>query len=270
MAMTEITLLIDVGNTRLKWMEQSSSKLSQCLARPYGKKAKIDVLAEVFESYQNNNSSQVNQCIVVHVQGQVFSQSLHDCAQHYGAVLHEVKVKQSLCGIRVGYDTPEQLGADRLVAMIAAHHLYPDVVKCVIDCGTAVTIDTILPTGEHLGGVILPGLQLWKDVLITKTQRINANQGQFVAGKFLSKDLSNALFAKNTDDGIHAGAWFGLVNAIQGIVETLQQRFKEQAFVTILAGGDAHNIAQSLKGDFVVVDDLVMQGLNQISSEQHA
>ena len=68
------------------------------------------------------------------------------------------------CGVRNAYAEPETLGVDRWAALIGAHHQIRGAV-CIVDCGTAITLDLLLADGQHRGGLILPGIEMLKRAL---------------------------------------------------------------------------------------------------------
>jgi type III pantothenate kinase len=149
------------------------------------------------------------------------------------------------------------LGADRFVGMVAAHHLANQQACLVVDCGTAVTIDAVTAEGQHLGGVILPGLQLSADALIARAQNR------------LSLSLENpSVFADKTARAIGGGCLFGLIGAIEGICTRMQQAQPQVKWVKILTGGDASFLQTWLGESFQVIPDLLMQGLRFMTEQE--
>ena len=81
------------------------------------------------------------------------------------------KVESSAAELRNGYEQPQQMGVDRWVAMLAAwerHHA----AACIVDCGTAITLDVVSESGHHLGGVIAPGISLMHEALASRTAQL--------------------------------------------------------------------------------------------------
>ena len=111
-----------------------------------------------------------------------------------------------------------------------AHHAFPTDPVIVIDVGTAVTIDAIDNKGQHLGGLIMPGLQLWSDTLIRNTQLQHTPVNQHAD-----------VFATSTRKGIDNGSLIGLAGAILHVCQSMEQKLK-QPVKRILCGGDSYKL----------------------------
>jgi type III pantothenate kinase len=105
-------------------------------------------------------------------------------------------------GVRNAYPQPHLLGADRWVAAIGAYHLARGAC-CVVDIGTAATIDAITADGQHLGGFIVPGPALMMSSLHAGTSNLAAHTAASLAG-------TPELFADNTRDAIERGCRIAL------------------------------------------------------------
>ena len=88
-----------------------------------------------------------------------------------------LSVSRQAGGVMNAYDDIDQLGVDRWLTIIAAWNRYRSAV-CIVDCGTALTLDVVSASGQHAGGFIVPGLTLMGDVLNRQTQQINASLDQ--------------------------------------------------------------------------------------------
>jgi type III pantothenate kinase len=162
------------------------------------------------------------------------------------------------CGVVNGYATPEQLGADRWAALVAARRrvdtsdLFPAPVV-VVNAGTAVTVDTLDTDGRFRGGVILPGLRLMLRALADNTSGLKSAPGQY-------QD-----FPVNTADALYSGA----VQAICGAIELARARMQHRDTVVrcLLAGGAAADIAPHLSGHPEIVDYLVLEGVLALAQD---
>ncbi|WP_051081589.1 type III pantothenate kinase [Thiofilum flexile] len=251
------TLLLDAGNTRLKWALYNN----QVTAKAFPSMQTLDYqlegnnplgLAGLQQVLQQHPT--IQNIVAVHVLGADFEQSLQALAQDHHLPLQCVKSQAQGFGIQVAYHQPERLGADRFVALVAAHHLYPQQACIVIDAGTGVTIDALLASGEHQGGLILPGLRVSGQALI---QRAKASH---LAQSFDAIEL----FAKDTIQGIGSGSVFGLVGALEGITWRMEQAMGVPV-QRILTGGDSALLKQYLGADYQYVPQLIMQGLQVIT-----
>lgn len=147
-------------------------------------------------------------------------------------------------GVASAYRKPEKLGVDRWLAMIGARHYHSGAV-CIVDCGTAITVDFVAADGRHQGGLICPGLRLMKQALAANTHALPVAAGAGEVG-----------LAADTDAAIDSGVLW----AAAGLVETALRR-QNPSYRLILTGGDAALLAQQLAGDWVLDSQLVFKGL---------
>jgi len=242
-------LLLDVGNTRLKWgmYDGSSIKgtghISRQKFRDDGPGAltvrlprRVDI---VFASNVAGNSFATRLSGVLRAQ----------C----GCDVHFAKSAREACGVTNGYREPRRMGVDRWVAMIGAYHEIRKAVL-VVDAGTAVTIDAIDRQGQHLGGQILPGVSLMGQALAANTSNIPNFQGRATR---VSEGLD--MFASNTAGAVAHGALNAVVGAIERALRTM--RTARHRPVVILTGGDASRILRSLGNQPIHRPHLVLQGL---------
>ncbi len=135
-------------------------------------------------------------------------------------------------GMPVFYDSPRDVGTDRIVNGVAAYEKYRK--ACiVIDFGTATTFDYISAKGEYLGGTIAPGLQISMEALFqraSKLPRVEISKPKEVVGK-------------NTVHSIQSGIFYGYVALVDGIVQRIKNEIKVQAKV-VATGGLASLIAE--------------------------
>ena len=264
-----MVMLIDAGNSRIKW----------CRFNPY--ESHTDVTEVMSENYPKGGISAKNKSTkadtvkvllsqekpakmrMVHVLGELFEREVKAfCLEHEIEFAFVSTHTASYCGVTNGYSLPAQLGADRFVALIGAYHLYPESERIIVDAGTAVTIDALARNGQHLGGVILPGLQLCSDTLIKNTVLPN-----------ISKVNDIDVFATNTTTGIKSGSLYGLSGAIHHICDIMERKraaeLKSNSCQRIVCGGDSQQLAGYLQTynaseKYAVIPDLVMYGLRII------
>ena len=245
-------LLVDAGNSRLKWSELSvTGVLSTQYAQAYADRPALAAFIDLLERYPN-----VTHITLVHVLTNLFAESVQALCIERGIALQLVRSQAQGYGIQSGYREPARLGTDRFVGLVAAHQLAKPQPCIVIDCGTAVTLDAIDAQGKHLGGVIFPGLQLSADALIARAQ-----------GKLsVAFDEDMSVLADHTSQAIGSGCLFALLGAIEGISARMQAAFIQPA-KRILTGGDAITLQPWLQGTYQIETDLLMQGLRYITLE---
>jgi type III pantothenate kinase len=156
-------------------------------------------------------------------------------------------------GVTNAYEAPQRLGVDRWVAMVAARTLTHDPC-CVIDCGTATTVDALSDTGKHLGGVILPGSRLMRESLYRNTRQIPGEAGEAT------------LFGHDTQFGVWGGTTYAVAAAIDRITTEMERAMKVAAR-RILTGGDVGNICRYLQGNYRIEPDLNFTGLRVVAGE---
>ncbi len=155
-------------------------------------------------------------------------------------------------GVRIDMENPREVGPDRIVNAVAAHHLYGGPV-IVIDIGTATTMDVVSKDGDYIGGAIAPGIGISTEALFTRTAvlpRIELN-------------LPKKAIGRNTITAMQSGIVFGYVGLIEGLVARIQAELPEKAKV-VAAGGFAELIAQASKVIDVINSDLTLIGLRLI------
>ena len=242
-----LTLFIDRGNTALKWQLCQQGEMIST--------GKADNGIELDDALRELSDKSLAGIYVASVAGDDVAQALKVWAGKYSQV-EPVFIKSSYkaCGVTNAYKEPERLGVDRWLAMIAAHQRYPGML-CVVDSGTALTMDFLNENGQHLGGFIVPGAELMRKSLLQNTQEINLNSA--VLGNELGMNTSEAVF-------------FGTEQMLQAFVcnkldEVARQYKKEIGLV--LTGGHARHLALGLVSTYHNEQDLVFKGLRLVVEE---
>lgn len=240
-------LLLDIGNSRLKWAQCQTDLIADVAALDYQQAEFLPLLHNAWQALPTP------QVLVISVVG---AQTILDCVLQLAAEYWpQAKIIQPsstgvACGVTNAYLQPEKLGVDRWLVMLAAHQYYAGAV-CVVDCGTAITLDMLTTNGQHLGGLIAPGLSIMRQALVSNTASLNLST---------AKPLSQ--LANNTQTAIANGVLLAAV----GLIETTIARQKS-AFQLIITGGDATLISQHLTVAHKLDADLLFRGLAIISEE---
>jgi type III pantothenate kinase len=197
---------------------------------------------------------------VANVAGQSLEDALRRAAPDLAdAAWHFERTREQCLGLTNGYRQPALLGVDRWIAMIAAFARVGEAV-CVVDAGTACTLDAVDSAGRHLGGVIAPGVGLMQSSLRKDTSDIDLHAKR-------SSGNDEGLFAKSTAGAIASGSVFSLAAlAERGVRELGQVCGHEPAL--ILTGGDAELVARQCQVPCIVVPELVLEGLNLIAENE--
>ena len=155
-------------------------------------------------------------------------------------------------GLRVLYENPRDVGADRVVDAVAAVRLYGQPV-IVVDFGTALVFDGVTKEGDYLGGAIVPGLGLAAESLFTNTSQLRRVE--------LIKPKS--VVGRNTIASIQSGIIYGYVSLVEGMVSKFREEIGADAKV-IATGGQAGIIAKETSIFHAVNPDLTLIGLRMI------
>lgn len=238
-------LYIDRGNTALKWQLVEDTQMSE--VGTFSNDVALTEGLSILKNYRLTN------IYVSSVASEKFHRGLIVWAKECGHPLPVfIESTRDACGVINAYQEAEQLGVDRWLAMIAAYHKYNGML-CVVDTGTALTMDFLLENGEHLGGFIVPGAELMKSSLLNNTQRINVD----------NMPNSNQL-GKNTSEAVTFGIEQMLQLFVREKVAEMEVKYQQQ-MTLVLTGGHANVLAEGLSGCVQLEKDLVLQGLKLVS-----
>ncbi len=173
------------------------------------------------------------------------------CRRYFGIVPLAVEAGIKT-GVRILYENPREVGADRVVDAVAAHRLYGGPV-IVVDFGTATVFDAISREGDYLGGAIAPGIGIAADALFEKTAKLP--RIELVRPKHA--------IGRNTVQSMQSGLVFGYVGLIEGLVARFRQELGGTARV-VATGGLAEVIAKETAVVDVVDPNLTLVGLRLI------
>lgn len=243
-------LLIDAGNTRIKWALVNEDGWLRSGVLLVGQASELPGL---FADLQDTM-----QIWVSNVAGEEVAHHIRNIRAGQPALAHFVVAQKMQCGVRNGYSNAVQLGSDRWAALIAAWGLVQG--KClVVNCGTAITIDALSGQGEFLGGLIMPGVELMQRSLSGATDQLKSAHLKPGQGKY-------AQFPLNTADALFSGA----IQAGCGAIQRQHVLLDDDDAPVVLSGGAAEVLRGHLNLPLRVADNLVLQGLLLISQESNA
>lgn len=222
-------LLIDAGNTRIKWALVEADAWLCSGVLPVQQAAELSQhLADHCDTF-GVGLHDIKQIWVSNVAGEEVAQSIRNISAKRSVKVHFVVAQEEQCGVRNGYLQAAQLGSDRWAALIAAWHLVHG--EClVVSCGTATTIDTLSAQGEFSGGLILPGIELMLSSLGATSTRLKMG-----SGKYLS-------LPKNSADAMYSGA----IQASCGAIQRQHALLSHDAAPVVLSGGAAGLLQEHL------------------------
>ncbi|MDD5363895.1 MAG: type III pantothenate kinase [Gallionellaceae bacterium] len=229
-------LLLDIGNTRVKWGCREAGEW-----RGQGALA-LDRIEGLGAVIAESSPAWVGVCCVA---GEATWRRIE--AMLAGRPHHRLQPEFEAHGIVNRYDRPESLGADRYAGLIACRRRGH--APCVLaSAGTALTVDALAGDGEFLGGMILPGAALMRRALAEGTAAVPVLAGAWQA------------FPRSTGDAVATG----ILTALAGTVEAMRTRLADELareVPVVLTGGDAEGLAGHLPGPVVIENNLVLEGL---------
>ena len=234
-----MNLLIDAGNTRVKWAVEDKNEWLSSGAVPV---EQVAMLSKNIGDLEN-----IEEIWVSNVAGEKVAENIKKLKNKQW---HFITAQKTQCGLSNGYKNVYELGSDRWAAMIAAWQLVRG--KClVVNCGTATTVDAISGKGEFLGGLIIPGFELMKNSLAGAAEQLQPISGIY------------AQFPDTTADAIYSGA----IQASCGAIDRQKALLGNENVTVILSGGSAEQLHPYLGRSTRVVHNLVLRGLQQIALE---
>lgn len=232
-------LEIDVGNTFLKWrVVDDNGSVTQ-----RGRVSSKESLVALPQQWPAG----LQQARVGSVAAPALDEALRSLLESVG--LNQIdfaRTQAAAAGVFNSYAQPERMGVDRWLAMLAAWRRCQSAC-CVVDCGSAITVDFLDAGGYHQGGYILPGMRLLREALLGNTARVFAGE----AGGF---DPSPG---RDTSAAVLQGADFIFESIQLGVQRRLQQMSVSRLLVT---GGDGE-LFQRLIGQGDYLPELVLDGL---------
>lgn len=246
-------IAIDIGNSRIKWAKFEAGEMTANGACSYR--------SEDFEAAITGLEIPLsNETVGVSL---VASDAIRQQLQKYLETMRCTNIdfassQPAQLGVVNGYSSAEQLGVDRWLAMVAAYH-YPDRVSnealCVIDAGTAVTMDLIQGNGKHLGGLIMPGYRSMLNAMVLDAARLELAELESVEEVSLGHGTEQAM-----RQGVRRLLSEGLSAMINAEADRLGMTL--HLFVT---GGDAEWLCQRMDRACICDPWLVLKGLELVT-----
>lgn len=246
-----MNLLLDIGNSRVKWAMSDGAGLSH-LGAAVRDGALFSTLADAWRPMPAPA-----RILAANVAGAEFAEVLSRWVEaRWGVPVEYAAVEQGWGGLEIAYAQPQLFGVDRWLALIAARHLHGGAI-CVIDCGTAVTMDAVTAAGRHLGGVIVPGVALMQGSLLQRSPGVSRGVEAAVID-------TPALLGCDTRSGIELGALYAVAGAITHTLERIKVEMAGP-ITSIITGGDAEVVLHETAAWHQHHPHLVLQGLQRLA-----
>ncbi|OQW93382.1 MAG: hypothetical protein BWK79_11430 [Beggiatoa sp. IS2] len=249
--------VVDIGNSCIKWAISQGDVLSDHHRIGYLQQDLELLLNQAWQSLEKPD-----EIWIASVAKPQIADKVSDWLKtHWKIQPVLVQSTQADCGVTNGYQNPQQLGVDRWLALIGAYHQLSQVPLCIADCGTAITIDALSAKGQHLGGLIVPGISLMRHALMTET---------FALADFQATEKcegKTTLLANDTHSGITCGTLYAVIALLDYVMSHLGQQ-QGDPLTLILTGGNAPALFPLLHRPYQYSPYLVLQGLVAVANRQ--
>ncbi|WNC68992.1 type III pantothenate kinase [Thalassotalea nanhaiensis] len=234
-------LLIDVGNTRVKYAlleNKHLSKINHC--------STFDFL-KLLSSFDH-----ISSILISSVSNQLFSKEIHTWADLQDIQIKDLKTEAESFGIKNSYENYATMGADRWLAVIGAQFLYPNENLLIVDAGTAITFDLVDKEKQHQGGWIIPGVDMMMQALFKNTDKVFAEQST----------IDVLAFGKSTSDNVNLGCWSTATAAVHGAVAMTKDTDYSIERV-VFTGGNGAELNRLGQFNATYVENLVFVGMQR-------
>lgn len=257
-----MNLLLDIGNTNLRWATYEGKVLGPTQSVRHAGAVPLDLIA-AWETL-----APPRRVLIGNVGGESVGTAVYRVVRALWGIRAEPALVQGSClGLRVAYADPGRLGVDRWLALLGAQGLQGGP-ALIVDAGTAVTYDLLLAGGQHLGGLILPGIEMMRAALLQGTRMPP-----------MGLDPSPAVppaepWAIDTGSAVAAGGIQALGALTDRLYDRLLQRQDHQSLGSwscgssphvLLTGGDAERLAPAVGRPLRILPNLVLMGLARIA-----
>ena len=246
-----MVLAIDIGNTNIVIGGFADGKVLFCERFQTNHKATRLEYAAIFKAafdIHGVKRTDITGSILSSVVPSV-TNTVREAAEKYTGTQVLVVGPGIKTGIRIQVDNPAQLGSDLVVGAVAGAAEYP-VPQIIVDMGTATTVSVLDASGTFIGKLILPGVHVSLDALISRTSQLPK----------ISLDPPKHLIGRNTIDSIKGGILYGNAGAIDGIIDRINEEMGTRCTV-IATGGLAGVITPLCRNEILLDDDLLLKGL---------
>jgi len=226
--MSQSSLFVDIGHTAVKWRTLDSEVFSQGVDK--------------FSEKSLPDSQSVWLSAVAHPQ-------VVETINMKFSVVEVVKSLSHFGLLTIAYEEPLDLGSDRFLAMLGALKHFPDRNMLIIDVGSALTIDVVNESGEHQGGLIMPGLE--------------AIRGSFAKFSTNSNNFHSSGLQNSTDEAWLSGTQAMFISSIKDHISTYKT--EQPDGIVALTGGGVKSLISELPETVNYFDNLVLDGLESYS-----
>ena len=255
-------LVVDIGNTDIVIGVYNGNELvgnwrivtrNEKTSDEYG----ISILSLL--SYNDINHNNINSAIVSSVVPNVMH-SFENTLKKFFNIVPIVVGPGVKTGITIMADNPREVGADRIVGLVAAHELYSKGdTMIVIDFGTATTYDVINEKGEYRFGITSPGIQISADAMWQRTAQLPK----------IEIKKPDSILAKNTVTSMQAGLAYGYIGQVEYIIKKIKEEMNNENIKVVATGGFGRLISDETSEIDIFDSHLIFKGLKIIHDKNY-
>ena len=255
-------LVVDIGNTDIVIGVYNGNELvgnwrivtrNEKTSDEYG----ISILSLL--SYNDINHNNINSAIVSSVVPNVMH-SFENTLKKFFNIVPIVVGPGVKTGITIMADNPREVGADRIVGLVAAHELYSKGdTMIVIDFGTATTYDVINEKGEYRFGITSPGIQISADAMWQRTAQLPK----------IEIKKPDSILAKNTVTSMQAGLVYGYIGQVEYIIKKIKEEMNNENIKVVATGGFGRLISDETSEIDIFDSHLIFKELKIIHDKNY-
>ncbi len=239
-----MNLLIDIGNSRAKYVADHQGQLSAVNT------IKIEAILTLLDASLHNDGLQ--QLLLVSVSNSNIAEVIEQWCADKQVAFKQLHSEKSAFGISNGYRSYQQMGADRWLAIVGAELLFPEQDILIVDSGTATTVDVLTGDKHHQGGWIIPGVKLMMTALFENTERVNGT----------TNNIDALAFGLNTNDNVNFGCWAATCGAIEGAMQLAKQN-QHAISKVICTGGNGAELERMTHYESIFIEKLIFIGMQR-------
>lgn len=251
-----MVLVVDIGNTNIVIGVYKGDEIAgswRMVTRSEKTSDEYGIFILNLLNYNNIKQEDIKSAIVSSVVPNVMH-SFQNALKKYFNIEPIIVGPGIKTGITIANDNPREVGADRIVGLVAAYHLYGGKPLIVIDFGTATTYDVLSESGEFKYGITSPGIQICADALWQKTAQLPSVE--------IKKPKS--ILARNTITSIQAGLVYGYIGQVEYIVKKIKEELNDENMKVIATGGLGRPISDETDVIDLYDPQLLFKGLKII------
>ena len=253
-------LVVDIGNTNtVLGVYENDELLFRYRVATNLKRTSDELVATLFNMFT------IHKVEIDKIRDTIISSVVPDVVYSWQSCIRKLFCKEAIIvnhmtdtGIRIDYDSPREVGTDRIVNAVAVYKKYGGP-AIIVDMGTAITFDVITEAGSYLGGAISPGIRIAQEGLFGMTAQLPK----------IELRVPERAIETTTSDSINSGIVYGYIGMVDGVIGQIEkeliENYKVKKEINVIAtGGFSELISSESKYINIIEPDLMLEGLKLI------